>query len=123
MKLDDTIDRLFLLRETKRGLEGQIKEVNADIDTLNNSLIAKYDEIGTVTARGRYASATITESVVPTIEDWGKVSQYILDNDAMYLVHRRISSGPWKELVDTGAVVPGIVPFTKRAISLRKLGD
>ena len=123
MKLDETIDKLFLLRETKRGLENQIKEVNIEIADLNDSLISKYDEIGTVTARGNYASATITESVVPTIDDWSLVQKYIMDNDALYLVHRRVSSGPWKELLDTGESVPGIVPFTKRSISLRKLGD
>ena len=123
MRLDETIDKLFLLRETKRGLENQIKEVNTEIADLNDSLISKYDEIGTVTARGNYASATITESVVPTIDDWSLVQKYIMDNDALYLVHRRVSSGPWKELLDTGESVPGIVPFTKRSISLRKLGD
>lgn len=123
MKLDEAIDKLFLLRETKRGLEAQVKAVNVEMKDLNDWLIAKYGEVGTVTARGNYASATITETVVPTIEDWGLVQNYIIENDALYLVHRRISSGPWKELTDTGEVVPGIVPFTKRAISLRKLSD
>jgi hypothetical protein len=28
-----------------------------------------------------------------------------------------------KELLDTGEIVPGISPYTKRQISLRKLGD
>jgi len=123
MKLDDTIDKLFLLRETKRGLEAQVKEVNAEIASLSDMLKSKLDEVGTITARGNYASATITETVIPTIEDWGQVQEYIMENDALYLVHRRILSGAWKELVDTGVTVPGIVPFTKRAISLRKRSD
>lgn len=122
-RLDDKIDEMYMLREQKRGLEAQIKEVNVNIQACNDWLIQKYTEVGTTTARGRMASATITETIVPTIDDWNLVQKYIMENDAMYLVYRRISSGPWRELLDTGEVVPGIEPFTKRAISLRKLGD
>ena len=122
MKLDTKIDEMYLLREQKRGLEAQIKEVNAKIAECNDWLLEKLQEVGTVTARGSSASATITESVVPVIEDWGLVQDYILKNDALYLVHRRVSAGPWRELMDTGEAVPGITPFTKRSISLRKLG-
>lgn len=121
-RLDDKIDQMFLLREQKRGLEAQLKEVGAKINDCNDWLLAKLQEVGTVTARGQYASATITETVLPTIDDWGLVQQYIKDNDALYLVHRRVAAGPWRELMDTGEDVPGIVPFTKRSISLRKLG-
>jgi len=123
MKLNDQIDKMYMLREQKRGLEAQIKEVNAQITAVMEWLITKYGEVGTTTARGDLASATLTESVVPVIEDWGKVQDYIMENDALYLVHRRVASGPWKELINAGDEVPGIKPFTKRTISLRKLGD
>jgi len=122
MKLDAKIDEMYLLREQKRGLEAQIKEVNAAIAACNDWLLDKLREVGTTTARGQTASATITESIVPNIEDWGAVSDWIIENDGVYLVHRRISAGPWKELMDAGIVVPGIAPYTKTSISLRKLG-
>ena len=122
-KLDEIIDALYMLRERKRGLEAQIKETNQEIDLLNLKYIERCDEVGTVTARGRLASATITETVVPRIEDWDEVAKYVIENDAIYLLHRRVSSGPWRELQDMGEDVPGISPFTKRAVSLRKLGD
>ena len=122
-KLNDEIDRAFMLRERKRGLEAQIKETNSEITECMEWLIKRYDDIGTTTARGKLASATLTETLVPRIEDWGLVQEWIMENDAMYLVYRRVSSGPWKELLDSGQVVPGITPFAKRAISLRKLGD
>jgi hypothetical protein len=122
-KLDDEIDRMFMLREQKRGLENQIKEVNTEFNKVHEWCLERMDEVGTSTARGRYASVSITESVVPRIEDWGAVQDWIMENDGIYLVHKRISSGPWKELLDTGEIVPGISPYTKRQISLRKLGD
>lgn len=121
-RIDEKIDEMFQLRERKREMESEIKAINADIEECTKWLLAKYQEVGTVTARGKLASATITEQLVPTIDDWGKVQDYVLENDALYLLHRRISSGAWKELIDTGEVVPGITPFTKKSISLRKLG-
>ena len=123
MKIDDMIDRMFVLRQDKRDLEEGIKGINAEIDQLQQQLLTRLNQVGTNYARGSLASASITESVVPQIDDWGKVSEWILQNDALYLVHRRISAGPWKELRDAGVDVPGIEPFTKVAISLRRLGD
>lgn len=123
MKLNDEIDLMYSLREDKRGLEADIKEINARIGQCQQNLLTRLEEVGTTTARGALASATVTESVVPRIEDWGEVADWILANDAIYLLHRRISSGPWKELLDAGEIVPGISQYTKTTISLRKLGD
>ena len=123
MKLDDMIDKMFLLREQKRGLESQVKDVNKELAELQQQYIQACKEIGTDYARGSMASASITETVVPQIEDWGMVAEWVMENDALYLLHRRVSSGPWKELQDAGVNVPGIEPFTKVGVSLRRLGD
>jgi hypothetical protein len=123
MRLDEQIDKVFMMRERKRGLEAQLKKVKVQIEAASADLLVQLDKVGTTIGRGSFASASVTETTVPTIEDWGLVEQYVLDNDAVYLLHRRVSSGPWKELQDAGTDVPGIRPFTKRAISLRKLSD
>ncbi len=123
MKLNDKIDEMYSLRDRKRGLEAQIKAINAEIKGCNDWLIERLSEVGTTTARGNLATATVTESIVPNIEDWGAVSDWIMQNDGVYLVHRRVSAGPWKELMDAGITVPGIAPYTKTTISLTKLRD
>ena len=123
MKLNNGIDQLFVLREERRKLEEQIKKINNEFKELHDELLKACDNAGTTTARGSLASVSVTETLVPKIEDWGLAAEWIIANDALYLCHRRISSGPWKELRDSGKNVPGITPYTKRAISLRKLGD
>jgi hypothetical protein len=120
-KIDEMIDKMFLLREQKRGLESQVKEVNKEIADLQQGLLARFQEVGTDYARGSMASASVTETIVPQIDDWGQVAEWVMENDALYLLHRRVSSGPWKELRDAGTDVPGIEPYTKVAISLRRL--
>ena len=123
MKLNEIIDNMYVIREAIRDTKQKLKEHEEDLKELKLEFQAKCAEAGTDYARGELASASLTEQVVPVIDDWGKVSEYIMENDALYLVHRRISAGPWKELLDMGDEVPGIEPFTKKDVSLRKLGD
>jgi hypothetical protein len=123
MKLNDEIDKMFKLREKKKELIAETKEIGKQIDECEQKLLARLDEVGSTTARGTLASIVKTESLLPVIDDWGEVSDWIMENDAIYLCHRRISSGPWKELRDAGTIIPGITPFTKTAISLTKLRD
>ena len=122
-KLSDYIDTMLTLRETQRELEAQIKGIKAEYEALHNELLDRLDEVGTETARGTLANVVVTELLVPRIEDWGAVEEWVLENEAVYLLHRRVSSGPWKELLDTGEEVPGITPYRKRGISLTKLRD
>ena len=123
MKIDDKIDEMYMLRERKKGLSNQIKEIDAELAECEAWLLSRYQEVGTTTSRGTLASATVAEAVVPNIVDWGAVSEWIMENDGVYLCHRRISAGPWKELMDAGTTIPGIEAYTKTTISLRKLKD
>lgn len=121
IKLDELIDKLFMLREQKQGLTAQVKEVDAEINDVKATLLERFSDVGTEYARGSLASASRTEMVVPNIDDWGLVQEWVMENDALYLLHRRVSQGAWKELQDAGTDVPGIEPFTKIDVSIRKL--
>lgn len=122
-KLDKLIDTMFLIREEIRALEAQKKEKEQKLKKLKLEYQAACAAAGTDYARGKLASASITEQIVPIVEDWAAVHEYIMENNALYLLHRRLSAGPWKELLDMGDTVPGVEPFTKRDVSLRRLGN
>lgn len=122
-RLDDIIDEMVIVRDKKRALEEQIKDLNKQLESLQGTYITRCREVGTEYARGTLGSATIVETVVPVIDDWDEVAEYIKENDALYLLHRRISSVAWKELRDMGEEIPGIEPFTKVSVSLRKAND
>ncbi len=123
MKLNQQIDTMYTLKLKKKIHEDTIKGINNEIKILEQGLLKRLDEVGTTTAKGTLASATIATSLLPQIDDWGLVSEWIMANDGLYLCHRRVSSGPWKELRNSGQHVPGITPYTKTSISLRKLGS
>jgi cell division septum initiation protein DivIVA len=122
-KLNDLIDEMVRIRDAKRDREEEIKVLNKQLANLQSRFIQSAKEAGTEYARGALGSATIVETVVPQIDDWDLVSEWIKENDALYLLHRRISSVAWKELRDMGEAIPGIEPFTKISVSLRKAND
>jgi macrodomain Ter protein organizer (MatP/YcbG family) len=120
-RLSDLIDSLFDIRERKRQLNEQLKDIEAEYVDLEFKIIARLQEEGTDLARSKKATASLTESVVPKVDDWDAFYQYIKDNDALYLLERRPSVGAFRELHQAGESIPGVEPFTKIGLNLRKL--
>ncbi len=122
-KLDELIDEMFEVREKKRGLEAEIKQLKADLGGLEERFKQACKEAGTDYARGTLASASVTKQLVPTVVDWDLVYEYIKKEDAMYLLHRRVSVAAWKELMDAGIDLPGIEAYEVEGVSLLKKRD
>ena len=121
ISLGDMINQLYELREQKRAAKRELDRLNDEYRDLEQDIMAKLDEQGLDLGRGSVATVSISETVVPTVEDWDQVEQYILENEALYLYERRLTATAWRELMQSGETVPGTKPFTKRALSLRKL--
>ena len=121
MKMGAIIDRLCELRSEKSALNEKVKVINAEMEALEATLMGKLDDEETIKACGKTAGVTITTLVVPNVTDWNAVHQYIVDNDACYLLEKRLSAAPWRELAAMGTQIPGTEPFEKRSLSLRKL--
>jgi hypothetical protein len=121
MKMGTIIDRLYELRSEKSDLNDKIKVINAEMESLEIALFDRLDNEETIKAAGKLAGVTITTLVVPNVTDWDAVHQYSVDNDACYLLEKRVSAAPWRELMSMGTQIPGTEPFEKRSLSLRKL--
>jgi hypothetical protein len=116
------IDELFLLREQRRKLAETDKSLQAQYAELETRLIAALDLQETTQARGRSATATVTEEDFASVTDWTAVYDCIGRTESWFLLHKRISNASWKELTElNGESVPGTQAFRKRSISLRRL--
>ena len=116
------IDRLYEIKQEKSALNKQVDALDEEYDKLELRVLAMMDEIGLESAKASTALATKSETKVPTAVDWDAVSTYIMENDALYLLQRRLSVTAIKELMDTGEVLPGIelMPITKLSLTKRK---
>lgn len=113
------IDSMHAIREQKRELNAQIKYLDASYEELKTKLLEKMDSEGMLQSKSNLATATITTTVVPQVEDWDAVFDYVKQNDAFYLLQKRINSGPYRELLQMDEQLPGTKPFTKVDISLK----
>jgi predicted nuclease with TOPRIM domain len=121
MKLGSIIDRLYELRTEKSELNSKVQVIETEITELKTLLMSRLDDEETIKACGKNASVTITSQTVPNVTDWDLVHQYVVENDACYLLEKRLSAAPYRELLMAGTPIPGTEPFEKRDISLRKL--
>lgn len=120
-KIGTKIDQLQQLREAKRALEEQIKELTHKMDTLENELITQMDSEGVVKSTGNLATVSIATSIKPQVDDWDVFYKYIRRNNYFHLLERRPSVTGCRELFETKGKVPGVVPFTQRKLLIRSI--
>lgn len=113
------IDQIWAVREEKRRLESQVKEVAAKIEELESALMERLETEGLEKASGTKASVSVGTSVVADVQDWDSFWAYIIKNKYTHLLQRRVSEPAYRELLDAGKKVPGVQPFTKRKLNVR----
>lgn len=119
-RLDDLATERDALREQKRLLEAEIKNLDTQLAANEQAMIEIADELGLDRFAVGNLTFSISEQTVGNVEEWDEVYDYIRAHDAFYLLQRRLSNAAYKELLDSGGTLPGVVPFTKRSLNMRK---
>lgn len=119
--LGTLIDDIWALRESKRNLETQVKDIEASIAESEAALMERLDAEGVDKSTGKKASVSISKSVVATIVDWDTFTAYVAKKKYFHLLQRRVSDTAARELFEQQGQVPGLEPFTKRKVNIRTL--
>lgn len=114
------IDAYFDLREEKRTHEAQIKILNDHMSRIEAAIMEKLDHEQVDQSRGHKATASISESVVPTVTDYEAFSKFVLRHKAIHLLEKRVSSRAYREMLEERGEVPGLEPYTKRRLNVQK---
>lgn len=115
------IDQLWTLRESKRAAEEEVKKFEGIIKEIEESLMTRLDAEGLDKATGRKASISISTSVVADVQDWEAFHTFIGKKKFFHLLQRRVSEPAYRELLDQGAKVPGVLPLSRKKLNLRSL--
>lgn len=112
------------IREERKSLAQRDKELVQLWRDIESAMIAHGDNQGmnkmSSEVDGATLTATITEEVVPNAVDWDEIYKYIIENEAMHILQRRVSTAAFRELQGAGESIPGVEPYTNRKILLRK---
>ena len=121
MNIGECIDRLFEIRNAKGELNRAKRALDDEKDEIEAHLLGKMKELGVESTKSKIASATISKSIVPHVDDWDAFYEYIVYTNSPFLLERRPSVTAYRDLLQAGEVIPGVSPFTEVSISLRKL--
>ena len=119
LTLGQKIDAMFDLREKKRKLEAQIKELDGQYEILESELMEDMGKQGTDKLSGSKASVSITTSTVANVGDWDSFLAFVYKMKYGHLLQRRVSDPAYRELLEQGKKVPGVEPFHKSRLNLR----
>lgn len=120
------IDALWAVREQKRELEAQLKQVEEKQRDYELQLEAKMGGEGLDKAAGKNASASFSTTITASVEGdegWSLLYAYIAKNKFWHLLQRRVSDPAYRELLEKGKKVPGVQPFPKKRLTLRTLSS
>jgi DNA repair exonuclease SbcCD ATPase subunit len=119
--LGSMIDELAEIRSRKSELKNEIDDLDERYKALEREIITLLDAQQLMFGGGSRYRATISTSIVPTVQDWDAAIEWMKANDAFHLFEKRMAAGAWRELKDSGELIPGTEPYEKRSLSLRKL--
>lgn len=119
--LGDLVDQLSTLRTARLALEETVKTMKKDESRIEDEFLQLADDQKTTVAAGQLAKASITDSVVPQVNDWDALYRFIQRKKYWHLLERRCASASYRELLEQGVKVPGTVPFTRRKLNLRAI--
>lgn len=114
-------DHFFAIREKKRMLEEQLKAVEQEMFIAEGELLAQMDAQGVSKITGRTATISVSESVKPSVEDWGEFENYIHQHKYFHLLERRPSVLGCRELFEKHGRIPGVVPYVQRKLRMLKI--
>lgn len=113
-------DQLVDLREQKRGLEEQIKEIEAKYTAVEEQLMTKLEAEGTDKGAGKKGSVSVSTTVVANVLDWDAFWAWIVKTKNTQVIQRRVSDAAWRELAEQkGIAPPGTQAFNKKRLNVR----
>lgn len=114
------IKKADALRARIKSAEAQTKLLKDELHTIESeildSMVASDMRQMAASDGGQYALAT---SDVPSVTDWPKLDKYILKTGKLHLLNRRLTTSAYREEIEAGAKIPGVVIETITKLSYK----
>ena len=122
MSMKELIDaRAEVMRELTI-INNEAKEKRELQDAIDIQIMIKLDAEGIKRSATATGSASLSEEIVPEVEDWDAIYDHILKTGDFALLQRRPSATAYRELLQLNQSIPGVRPRTVRRINFRKIG-
>ena len=99
-------DEIAVLNQAVKSLSDKKKHIDSDIEAIMAELNLK------VAGNGQH-TVSLKDDVFAQADDWDVLYNYIKENDAFYLLNKRISVTAFREIINAGETVPGLTPVVR----------
>lgn len=120
-------DMLYTIKQERFAANKVVDGLKAKEAMLVEHLIDNLPKSQATGVAGKIARATITTAEIATVTDWEALYGYILKNakknpGVWGLMQRRLNDAPAREIMDSGAELPGVSTAEIKKVSLNKVG-
>ena len=123
--MDNTLHKLIKqlgqLRTKKTRLNMLLGQTEKLIAAKERDIIAAMDDQQITESKSAAGKVSLGQSVYPQVKDWEAFHQWILENSYLHFLERRAVVRAYREALEQGITVPGVLPFTKRKITFREV--
>jgi len=120
-ELHKLIDDFHEVRNLRLRADKSAKSLKSEEQAAEAAIIEVMQQHG-LSKMGSADSGTVTlqKKVKPIVKDWPNLYQYILDNKAFDLLHRRLTEAAVEERTGVGENIPGLGTFTVYKLTVSK---
>lgn len=117
-------DALYKQNQVISAINAQLTAEKQKLQKMEDHAFEVFQNQDLEGAKGKAGQVSITRNVVPQVEDpsaWEKVFKYIIKTKDFSVLQKRLGTTHVKDLWNDGKKIPGIVPYTKVGLSVRKI--
>lgn len=122
-QMKSLVDKYQQARKVRLDHEKVVKQLKSKEETTKEEILTILRDSASPVMGGSTHQCTRMVTNEPTAEDWDEVYEYIHENKAWDLLHKRLSSAAIKERWDDGVEIPGVGAFPVEKLSLTKLPE
>ena len=119
-ELGEYIDELTQVKVQRSFHEKQAEKLATEQTNLEEIIIRIMSEQHLEKAAHGGTTVTPREHTYAHVEDWAKFYNFIEKEKYFHLLEKRVSVTGYRELIELGREVPGVIPFVKTKLSVTK---
>lgn len=119
----DKLVRIYMKMRAKLSeLDAQVESIKEQQQLLKNEIKDRMRSVGAKSMKTEYGTVSLTEKTRYYTQDWDSFKRFVIENDAVDLLERRIAQTNMKTFLQENPtmVPPGLNSDTEIDVSIRK---
>ena len=118
-KLNDLLAETAKVRNQIKVVQSEEKLLKSQQRKLESQISIRMQEQGLDKISNDICTISLKNEIVPTVEDWDALHEHITDTNQFELLQKRVSATAYRELIASGADVPGVKSTELTRINFR----